>query len=211
MPAPPLPEDASARFASDAGALLTEQLRGIIEGDERARRWLHETFGPRLHRRLRGRYARYRGLDVEELFQDAFLFFYQQAPRTFGRFLEEFSLEVRTESRLDGYLWDLACGIASNRLRAARRRPVLAAVVDDTVDPVDVERRTLHRDVLGRLKACLKRAGSRAFLYYKLRFVDGFTPEEIARATGWSRKATYKLRLALDGAIDQCARRLGLR
>ena len=193
-------------------ACLTERVQQLVAGEDEARRWLHDTFATRLRRRLRGRYARHRGMDVEELLQDAFLFFYQQASRTFGRFLDEVPLEERSEARLDGYLWDLACGIASNRLRAARRRPVsFAPLADDAADPEDGERRALDRDLLARLAACLKRAGSRAFLYYTLRFVDGFTPDEIARATGWSRKATYKLRLVLDGAIDRCAQRLGLR
>ena len=196
----------------DGSAEITELLDRLIAGDDGARRWLHATFAPRLARRLHGRYARYRGVDVDELVQDTFVFFYDSAPRTFSRFLQEVVPRERTESRLDGFLWDLACGIASNRLRAARRRPALAVVpVEAAIDPVDEERRTLDRDVLTRLKTCLKRAGSRSFLYYKLRFVDGFTPEEIARTTGWSRKVTYKLRFVLDGAIDRCARRLGLR
>ena len=121
-------------------------------------------------------------------------------------------MEVRSESRLDAYLWDLACGIASNRLRSARRGPALVQVaVESTVDPIDAEERTLDRDVLTHLKACLKRQGSRAYLYYKLRFVDGFTPEEIATVTGWSRKITYKLRMVLETGIERCARQLGLR
>lgn len=192
-------------------ATVTAWLERLVLGDEDARAWLLETFGPRLSRRLRGRYARHPGLEVEEIFQDAFLFFYQQASRTFGRFLEAVPPERRTESEVDAFLWDLACGIASNRLRSSRRRPTLSAAVEDAADPVDAERQTLDRDLLSRLKACLKRAGSRSFLYYKLRFVDGLTPEEVALATGWSRKATYKLRLVLEGAIDRCARRLGLR
>jgi len=196
----------------DAAAPLTVRVQQLAAGEEEARRWLHATFAPRLLRRLRGRYARHRDLDVEELLQDAFLFFYQQAARTFTRFLDEVPAEARSEARLDGYLWDLACGIASNRLRAARRHPVSPAPLgEDAPDPQDTERRALHRDLLGRLAICLKRAGSRAFLYYKLRFVDGYTPDEIAQATGWSRKATYKLRFVLDGAIERCAQRLGLR
>lgn len=183
-----------------------------MAGEDAGRRWLHEAFAPRLQRRLRGRYGHHRGIDVDEVFQDIFLFFYQQAPRTFSRFLEEVPCEERTEARLEAHLWDLACGIASNRLRSVRRRPpAFTAIAEDAADPVDSERQALHRDVLARLKACLKGAGSRSFLYYKLRFVDGFTPEEIVRVTGWSRKATYKLRLVLDEAIDRCARRLGLR
>ncbi|HEX4825920.1 MAG TPA: sigma-70 family RNA polymerase sigma factor [Candidatus Polarisedimenticolaceae bacterium] len=195
-----------------AGAELTERLTRIVDGDDGARRWLHDTFAPRLSRRLRARYARFRGVDVEEVFQDTFLFFFQSAPRTFGRFLDEVPAAQRTETRLDAYLWDLACGIASNRLRSARRKPAASSMpVEEAVDPVDAERLTLDRDLLSKLKACLKRAGSRSYLYYKLRFVDGFTPDEIAVVTGWSRKITYKLRSVLDGAIDRCARRLGLR
>jgi RNA polymerase sigma factor (sigma-70 family) len=212
MSAPPLFRDPSLEPSDPAGPTLTERLERIVAGDESARSWLHATFAPRLRRRLRARYGQHRGLEVDEVFQDAFLFFYQQAPRTFGRFMASVPPEERNEARLDGYLWDLACGIASNRLRAARRRPVIfSAATEEAADPVDAERQTLDRDLLHRLKACLKRAGSRSFLYYKLRFVDGLTPEEIARATGWSRKATYKLRLVLEGAIDRCAQRLGLR
>ena len=207
-----LPDESSARLSNASCREISEKLVRLVAGEDDARQWLHATFGPRLSRRLRGRYASFGKLDSEELFQDTFLFFYQHAPRTFSRFLSEVPLSERTEARLDAYLWDLACGIASNRLRSARRRPPLSPVpVEGTVDPVDAERLTLDRDLLGKLKTCLKRAGSRSFLYYKLRFVDGFTPEEIAQATGWSRKITYKLRLVLDGAIDRCARRLGLR
>ena len=207
MPATSLPDE-----HAPPGIDLTERLARVVDGDDEARRWLHDTFAPRLFRRLHARYARSRSVDVEEVFQDAFLFFIQSAPRTFGRFLDEVPTAQRTETRLDAYLWDLACGIASNRLRSARRRPAPSPVpVEQAVDPIDSERQTLDRDLLAKLKACVKRAGSRSYLYYKLRFVDGFTPEEIVLATGWSRKITYKLRLVLDGAIERCARRLGLR
>jgi DNA-directed RNA polymerase specialized sigma24 family protein len=199
-------------LTDDGPTGITAHLDRLVEGDGEARLWLHATFSPRLSRRLHARYDRHRGVDVDELVQDTFVFFYESARRTFSRFLAEVAAPERTESRLDGYLWDLACGIASNRLRSARRRPAAAFVpVEAAIDPVDEERRTLDRDVLTRLRTCLKRAGSRSFLYYKLRFVDGFTPEEIARTTGWSRKVTYKLRFVLEGAIDRCARRLGLR
>ena len=208
----PLPFGHGSEPRSKSAAALTERVQQLAAGDEGARRWLHETFAPRLLRRLRGRYARHRGLDVDEILQDAFVFFYQHAPRTFARFLEEVPPEERHEARLDGYLWDLACGIASNHLRAAKRRPLFPApLADEAADPQEGERRALDRDLLARRVACLKRAGSRSCLYYTLRCVDGFTPDEIARATGWSRKATYKLRFVLEGAIERCARRLGLR
>lgn len=212
MTAERLPEDVSAPDPRGAAGAMTGRLEGVIAGDDDARLWLHETFAPRLSRRLRARYARHRGLDVDELLQDTFLFYYQHAGRTFARFLEEVPEPERSEARLDAYLWDVACGIASNRLRAAHRKPAGSPVpVEGTADPVNAERQTLHRDLLTKLKSCVKREGSRSYLYYKLRFVDGFTPEEISLATGWSRKITYKLRLVLDGVIDRCARRLGLR
>ena len=212
MSAPHPSEESSAPPSSVSGRELTLRLEGIGRGDDAARRWLHETYAPRLARRLRARYARHRALDVDELLQDSFLHFYQHAPGTFARFLDDVPVEQRSEGRLDGYLWDVACGIASNRLRSARRRPPMAAVAVETiVDPADTERGAVERDALTKLMTCLKRAGSRSFLYYMLRFVDGLTPEEISQATGWSRKATYKLRLALVEAIDRCARRLGLR
>jgi DNA-directed RNA polymerase specialized sigma24 family protein len=191
---------------------LSARLTLVVEGDEDARGWLHVTFAPRLARRLRARYGRHPGFDVDEVLQDAFVSFYEHAPRTMSRFLSEVPVEDRSESRLDAYLWDVACGVASNRLRSLRRAGSLRLVpAEGAVDPQDEERRSLARDVLEKLTGCLKLAGSRPFLYYKLRFVDGFTPEEIALVTGWSRKATYKLRTTLDEAIDRCARRLGLR
>jgi len=193
-------------------AELTARLEQVVAGDDLARGWLHVTFAPRLARRLQARYGRHRRMDVDEVVQDTFVFFYEHARSTFARFFAEVPEAQRSESRLDAYLWDLACGIASNRLRSLRRHPATDLVpVDTAADPVDEERRTLQRDLLERLRTCLKRVGSRPYLYYKLRFVDGFAPEEIAQATGWSRKSTYKLRLVLDGAIDRCARRLGLR
>ena len=212
MPAPHPSEESSVPPSSVSGRELTLRLERVGLGDELARRWLHDAYAPRLTRRLRARYSRYRSLDVDELLQDTFLFVYQHAPGTFTRFLEEVPVEERSEGRLDGYIWDLACGIASNRLRSARRRPAIAEVpVETIVDPADAERGTVDRDMLTKLTICLKRAGSRLFLYYMLRFVDGLAPEEISRATGWSRKATYKLRFALVEAIDRCARQLGLR
>ena len=65
-------------------------------------------------------------------------------------------------------------------------------------------------DLLKQLDRCLRAQRARIYLYYRLRYYEGLTPEEIARATGWSRKATYKLRQALNEAVRTCARELGI-
>jgi len=40
--------------------------------------------------------------------------------------------------------------------------------------------------------------------------MDNLTPEEIAQSTGWSRKATYKLKQTLNSEVQTCAEALGL-
>ena len=73
------------------------------------------------------------------------------------------------------------------------------------------EQQAIDRDLVEQLDACLKqRGGTRTYLYYKLRFRDGLTPEEVALVTGWSRKATYKLRQSLEEVVQKCAAALGL-
>jgi DNA-directed RNA polymerase specialized sigma24 family protein len=47
-------------------------------------------------------------------------------------------------------------------------------------------------------------------LYSRLRYFDGFEPDEIAKIAGWSRKTTYKLKLALNEALSRCAQALDL-
>jgi DNA-directed RNA polymerase specialized sigma24 family protein len=188
---------------------VTLHLERIVAGDGASRAWLWDRFATRLYRRMCGRYAGRGGLDPDELLQDAFLFFFQHDARVLSHFLGSVPPGEQTEARLDGYLWGLACGIASNHRRSTRRRKaVLTHPVEPARDPVDAEKQSLDRDVLARLTKCLERGGSRVFLYYKLRFVDGLTPEEIARVTGWSRKATYKLKLALNDTVLRCAKRL---
>lgn len=189
---------------------LTHWLERVVAGDTQAKGWLYDSYATRLYRRLRRRYAE-RGIDAEEVLQDAFVLFFQHDSRVLARFLERSSPAERTSSRFEEYLWDVACGIASNRRRSARRhRDLSLADADSRPDPFDTERQHVDRDVLRRLAACLARSGSRVYLYYKLRFVDGLTPDEIARVTGWSRRATYKLRLVLLHAVDRCAEHLGL-
>jgi DNA-directed RNA polymerase specialized sigma24 family protein len=192
-------------------AAITSRLERIVAGDRDARAWLYDRFAARLFRALRARYGHDRELDPEELLHDAFLFYFQHDARVLASFLASVPFEERSTSRLDGHLWGLACGIASNRRRSSRRRRTLPLPAPDGIaDGADAERRNVERDVLSRLTACLRRAGSRVFLYYKLRFVDGLTPEEISQVTGWPRKATYKLKLSLNDAVGRCAKRLRL-
>lgn len=181
-------------------------LRRILAGDRAATAWLYDSFAPRLLRRLGRRYPE---LDAEELLHETFLLCLRDGAALLRRRLER-SPEGLTEADLDRFLWDQACGIASNRRRRdAVRREARADGLPAAGEP-DPERGSVARDTLRRLVRCLGEKGGRPYLYFKLRYVDGLAPEEIARATGWSRKATYKLKQSLDEAVRECARRLDL-
>lgn len=187
---------------------LAERLRAAITGDSSAVTWLWDTFAGPLFRRLRQRYGHPGGLDPEDLLQDAFVFYLQHDARLLRRFLEQVPSDQQTPSRLERYLWDLACGLASNR-RRSRARSNIVPIVGDHISPTPgAERSTVERDRLRRLLDCLEHTGSRLFLYFKLRFEDGLAPREIARVTGWSMKSTYKLRQSLDQAVEDCRRTL---
>lgn len=191
---------------------LTLRLHRVLEGDRDAKGWIYETFAPRLYRRLRARYeGGPHGLDAEEILQDTFLSLFTRSD-ALERFLDRHSSEERTEARFEAFLWNHACGIASNRRRAQKRGAVFA--FSEGEEPIsgdaDPERENLGRDLLARLSECLEARGRRTYLYFKLRFSDGLTPEEIALATGWSPKATYKLKLALNLAVAKCADMLGI-
>ena len=197
------------RRKADPG--VARRVRRVIAGDAESRAWLYDRFSTRLYRRLRSRYGNGHGLDAEELLQDTFLWAFQHDARVLMGFLERVPAGEQTETRLENHLWGLACGIASNRRRSLRRHPTLPwPDAEPEGDAEDPERSNVQRDMLARLSACLKRSRSRVYLYYKLRFIDGLTPEEISSVTGWSRKATYKLKLSLNAAVEQCAKRLGI-
>lgn len=185
-------------------------MRRVLGGERQARAWLYDTFAPRLYRRLRQRYGQPYELDAEELLQDAFVYFLQDDCRVLQRFLDRYPEGGRAE--LARYLWDQACGVASNQLRNRRtRRAALRSAQSAKPVHQDPEARRIDRDTIRRLEACLRGRRERLFLYYKLRFVDGLTPDEIARVTGWSRRVTYRLRQQLNEAIEQCAEDLGVR
>ena len=185
-------------------------LRRILAGDERAAAWLYDVFAPPLFRRLAQRYGGTDRSAIEDLVQEAFLALWRNDRRLIGELTRrDPSPDRRAVERL---LWDQACGVASNRRRTLRSfRPVGLEEVPARVlaspageDAGGAEERTIRRELLSLLDGCLRRAGSRLYLYLKLRHRDGLAPEEIVAATGWSKKATYKLKQALGEALARC-------
>ena len=190
---------------------IGDRIGRIVAGDEDAKRWLFDAFAPRLLRRLRRRYSRFSGIEPEDLLHDMYVLCFEEHGRALTHYLAHVPSEEQCAARLEAHLWGIACGIASNRRRSAqRKRHIDPAELPPPPELPDPERSQVERDALGGLRGCLKRAGSRVYLYFKLRFIDGLTPAEIVRTTRWSRKATYKLKLALNEAVERCAARLGL-
>jgi DNA-directed RNA polymerase specialized sigma24 family protein len=190
---------------------VEERLRQVVEGEREAAAWLYDTFAPRLYRRLRLRYGQSGGGEPEDLLQDSFVFYFQNGCKVLRDFLVRPQEEARTAAALERHLWDLACGVAANRRRSAWGRKVV--LLDDfrgASPEAGAERGLLARDSLGRLDDCLKGANRRVYLYYKLRYFDGLSPEEISQAAGWSRKASYKLKESLNEAVRRCSELLGL-
>ncbi len=188
-------------------------LERLVRGHADAAAWLFDTFGETLFRRLKRRYEYPGGADAEDLMQDAFVFFLQHDAKVLRDFLDRVPEQEQDAARLDRHLWDLACGVASNRRRSQRRRrdgeelPEDGALSDGAATP---ENEAMGKEQLRMLETCLSGAGEKVFLYYKLRFVDGFTPSEIGEMTRWSMKTTYRLRQRLDDALRKCAHSLGL-
>ena len=110
------------------------------------------------------------------------------------------------------YLWNLACGLATNEKRKRTRRGDVSMPHDfEHAKAPSGEKAMLDRDLLARLDDCLRLRGSGLYLYYKLRYRDGHAPRDITAITGWSQKKTYKLKQALDDAVATCAKQLGVR
>lgn len=183
--------------------LMAGQLRKVVEGDRRATAWLYDTFAPQLFRRLRQRYGAPYDLDPEELLHDAFVYFLQDGARVVARFIERYP--EGSASELRRYLWDYACGLASNELRKRKTRRVGLQAAPPPPSVNDPEGRRIDRDTIRRLERCLRSRRSRLYVYYKMRFIDGLTPNEISQATGWSRRVTYRVRQQLNEAVARCA------
>ena len=111
---------------------------------------------------------------------------------------------------MHSYLWDMACGTASNQLRSLKRATLVPLNSELLQSEDNTAQQNLSQDVLQQLDRCLSTKNARVYLYFKLRYVDGLEPAEICLATGWSRKATYKLKQAFSSALSDCAQRLGV-
>lgn len=194
------------------GQELTEKLRELMDSDPAAAAWLYDTFAPRLYRRLRLRYGYLEDPDVEDLLHDTFVLSFKNGFRAFEQFVQEGPWQVATEEAVERRLWDLACGLAANRRRSATvRRVIPIGEQERESSHPDAERSAMDREVLARLNSCLAAGSQRLYLYFKLRYRDGLSPQEVSQATGWSPKATYKLKQRLDEAIERCARELEIR
>lgn len=187
---------------------ITAHLEGVVAGDQAAGAWLYDAFADRLFRRLRQRYGYLGEAGVEDILQDAYLLVLRNDARLLRRFLEQVPAAGQTAARLERFLWDQACGLASNQRRSASHRKVVPLTTIHPNQQPDAEREVAERDWLARLELCLSKGRARVFLYYKLRYRDGLSPEQISTATGWSRKATYKLKEALNAALGGCVERL---
>lgn len=213
-------EDGTGRDPDPAGGEVEQagvrssthaRVRRLLAGDERAAAWLWDRFADQLLRRLARRYGHLRGLEPEDLLQEAFAFYFQNDGKVLRDFLDRVPEGPAAERALLRHLWDLACGLATNQRRSAwERRAVAVEEVRGESPGAGAERKALARDMLGRLEKCLADGNRRVYLYFVMRFRDGRTPEEISTMTGWSRKATYKLRQALNQAVEACAEDLEL-
>ena len=189
---------------------VKQRLERVASSDPDAKIWLYDTFGGRLFRKLNTRYAAH-GYNPEDLLHDAFIFYFQHDGRVIATFLERNAGQPITEEALERYLWDLAGGVVANQRRTRRRASLQmlepSSMASDAADP---ERVALSRDLLAQLGDCIQEHGQRVFLYSRMRYADGLEPEEIAAATGWSAKATYKLKTKLNEILARCAERLGI-
>jgi len=189
---------------------VDNKLRRIAAGDGTAAAWLFDAFASPLCRRLRRRYGYFGSAEVDDLLQDTFVQALRGRGRVLVRWLERQPARP-SEAALERYLWDLVCGLATNRRRAAARSNVVSIEsATPLAEAPRAERALLGRDVLAKLDACLKETNTRTYLYYQLRYFEELTPDEIAQATGWSKKSTYKRKQILDQAVERCATRIGL-
>jgi DNA-directed RNA polymerase specialized sigma24 family protein len=184
----------------------------LAAGDREAVAWLYDHAAPDLYRRLSRRYGYPGGPDAADLLQDTFLLCLRDEARLLRNFIDGQPAGSPALPSLQRYLWDLACGVAANVRRSVWSRRVQALPeTAPLADKTEVERSAVTRQALQRIDGCLRQQGERTYLYFKLRYVDGLAPEEIAVGTGWSKKATYKLRQSLNEAVERCLDRLGLR
>ncbi len=183
----------------------------LAAGDREAVAWLYDNVAPDLYRRLCRRYGYPGGPDAADVLQETFLLSLRDGARLLRGSLANQPAGSPVLPSLQRYLWDLACGVAANVRRSVWSRRAQPMPETAVADEPGVERSVVARQALERLDGCLEQQGERVYLYFKLRYVDSLTPDEIAAGTGWSKKATYKLRQSLNEAVERCLDRLGLR
>ena len=183
-------------------------LRRIVKGDGAATAWLFDTFGDRLYRRLRSRYQYPGGIDAEDLLQDAFVFYLQKGAKVLRDFLERVPDSAQTPERLERHLWDLACGLAANRRRSLKRKKDEPLPDDQWLEETKAgpAEEVMGRQEMELLDSCLEGAGSKVYLYYKLRYwgrpcAGGdradhrLVDEEHVPAAPEAERCTHRLRL----------------
>ncbi|MEM1178111.1 MAG: hypothetical protein AAGM22_07200 [Acidobacteriota bacterium] len=189
---------------------LYDRIQRIAGGDASASTWFYDTFAATLHRRLLQRYRFFSEEQVEDLVHDTFVLFLRRGAQVLKQFAERDS-EALSERTLERYLWDRACGLAVNRRRSAGHTKVVSIEPWDQGKGASEESAAISRDALAKLDRCLRGAATQVYLYYKLRYWDGLSPNEISRTTGWPQKKTYRTRQELNSAVVRCLRRLGLK
>lgn len=194
-------------LSSEEG-LAADPLRQAL-GGEVGVSWLYDSFSGRLFRRLGQRYRHLSTADREDVVQETFVAVLRQERRLLSLFLARVP-EPLSEAALERFLWDQACGVASNRRKSSWRRLVPFVEGFDLPGEGRGEQEQIDRDLLRQLDACLRAGDTRAYLYYKLRYREGLAPDEISRMVGWTRRTTYRMRQTLEEVVRRCAARLGL-
>ena len=190
---------------------LSQMLVKVIAGEPEAGAWLYDTFAPRLYRLLYQRYGPDGVFDPDDLVQDAFIFFLQNQGKVLRDFLDQYPESDHTESGLLRRLWELTRGVVANKRRYLKTHGFSSfPELLDVASTENLEQDAIRRELIIRLDACLKKKKTRIYLYYKLRYHDGLTPQEIVQVTGWSQKAVYKLKDHLNEAVRHCAQKMGL-
>jgi DNA-directed RNA polymerase specialized sigma24 family protein len=190
-------------------SLAPDPLRQVL-GREDGAAWLYDTFSGRLFRRLGQRYRHLTEADREDVVQETFVAVLRQERRLLRSLLDRIAAPL-TETDLERFLWDQACGVASNRRKSSWRRLVPFVEGVDLPGEGRGEQEQIDRDLLRQLDSCIQSGDVRAYLYYKLRYREGLAPEEIARMAGWTRRTTYRMRQTLEEVVKRCAGKLGIR
>jgi len=113
-------------------------------------------------------------------------------------------------NRLGTWVGMLAINSAWDYLRVLSRQPQTdpLSVAEERIEPAtDPFERAVHRESCDRVQRLLLRFSSRDRVFVSLYFVDGRSPEEVARRMGISVKTVYskkhKIRTRLERLLEQ--------